>query len=185
MQNTHLQSSATALHSTRLPPQVPVVLPIPQQAHAIVYHRHPFIKPNDDMLTNIQATFIVRPNVQNDIYELFVSRNKTTIFHNFAHIPNYKTSVMMNKLFRKIKENERLDTMEESDDEEEFENVELDKFVSMKNEYRMVCRLNKKFCKWVPIQISVSSDIISELQVTQHEFRYLPKKYTSRNYAHH
>lgn len=154
-----------------------------------------FIKPADEMLTNIQAVFIVRPNVQNDIYELFVKRASSTaakstaattcVFHNFAHIPNYKTSVMMNALFRKIKENTRLDTMEESDNDDEFENTEQDKFVSLKTEYKMVCRLNKKFCRWVPISIvcgngnAPNQDIIAELQVKQHELRYLPKKYVN------
>ena len=37
-----------------------------------------------------------------------------------ACIPNYKTSMMMNALFRNIKENRNLDLLEESDDEEEF-----------------------------------------------------------------
>ena len=158
--------------------------------------RIPFVKPNDDMLTNIQAVFIVRPHVQNDIYELYVRSPKLSmssspdyVFHNFAHIPNYKTSVMMNTIFRKIKENARLDSMEESDDEEEFENIEQDKFVSLKTEYKMICRLNKKFCKWVPIQIvsaeglsssSQPQDIIMETHVKQHELRYLPKKYVQR-----
>lgn len=162
-----------------------------------ILRRFPFVKPNDDMLTNIQAVFMIRPNVQNDIYELYVKSYKSPlsstnadhlIFHNFAHIPNYKTSVMMNTIFRKIKENARLDSMEESDDDEEFENIEHDKFVSLQAEYKMICRLNKKFCKWVPIQIvatesvssSMSQDIITESHVKQHEVRYLPKKYVPR-----
>ena len=35
----------------------------------------------------------------------------------------------MNELFRNIKENSNLDLLEESDDEEEFENVNPDKYV--------------------------------------------------------
>jgi hypothetical protein len=144
-----------------------------------------FVKPNDEMLTNIQAVFIVRPNIQNDIYELFVTSTTRTrssseyIFHSFAHIPNYKTSVMMNNLFRKIKENDRLDSMEESDEDEEFENTDPGKFViSFKTEYVMICRLNKKFCKWVPISIAASSaTIVTDIQVKQHEVRYLSKKW--------
>ena len=34
-------------------------------------------------------------------------------------IPDYKTSVFMNDLFRTIKENKNLDLLEESDDEED------------------------------------------------------------------
>ena len=35
----------------------------------------------------------------------------------------------MNNIFRNIKENTNLDALEESDDEEEFENISLDKYV--------------------------------------------------------
>lgn len=138
-----------------------------------------YIKPDDEALTNIHAVFIVRPNVQNDIYELFVSaghpRNGTdhAVFHNFAHIPNFKTSVMMNRLFRNIRENERLDTMEESETEEEFENIELDKYVTLHKEYKLLCRLNKKFCRWVPISVApVISEVVNDFLVKQHESRY-------------
>jgi len=138
-----------------------------------------YIKPDDDMLTNIQAVFIVRPNVQNDIYELFVRTRGTggtgmiDVFHNFAHIPNYKTSIMMNRLFRNIRENERLDAMEESEDEDEFENIELDKYVSLHKEYKFVCKLNKKFCRWVPISVvPETSEMANDFQVKQHESRY-------------
>ena len=138
-----------------------------------------YIKPDDEALTNIHAVFIVRPNVQNDIYELFVSagnpRNGTdhTLFHNFAHIPNFKTSIMMNRLFRNIRENECLDTMEESETEEEFENIELDKYVSLHKEYKLLCRLNKKFCRWVPISVApVISEVVNDFIVKQHESRY-------------
>jgi hypothetical protein len=141
-----------------------------------------FIQPSDEMLTNIQAIFIVRPNIQNDIYELFVLPSAAAssrggrfeyVFHNFAHIPGYKTSVMMNRLFRNITENERLDTMEESDDETEFENTEPDKYVTLTKEYRMTCRFNKRFCRWVPIELATKNDIITDNQVKQHEIRYI------------
>jgi hypothetical protein len=137
-----------------------------------------FIQPPDEMLTNIQATFIVRPNIQNDIYELFVLQSGggrgrcEYVFHNFAHISGYKTSVMMNRLFRNITENERLDTMEESEDESEFENTEPDKYVTLTKEYKMICRFNKRFCRWVPIEIASKGDIITDYQVKQHEIRY-------------
>ena len=55
---------------------------------------------------------------------------------------------MMNKLFRNIKENQNLDALEESDDEEEFEDERPDKFVYLNKEYKMVCKYNTKFNKW-------------------------------------
>jgi hypothetical protein len=61
---------------------------------------------------------------------------------------------MMNKLFRNIKENQNLDALEESDDEEEFENECADKFVYLDRSLKMVCQFNHKFKKWSPIKIA-------------------------------
>ena len=94
--------------------------------------------------------FVVKPDIQNDIYHLYSSNEYVGI----ACIPDYKTSVMMNKLFRNIKENDDLDALEESDNEEEFENPNLDKFVNLDKSHKMVCSLNTKFKKWVPIKIT-------------------------------
>ena len=67
---------------------------------------------------------LVKPHLQNDIYEVFSQGNdKKLISRGFTYIPDYKTSIFMNKLFRTIKENDNLDALEESDDEEEFENI--------------------------------------------------------------
>jgi len=94
--------------------------------------------------------FICKPDIQNDIYHLYTVDNE---YAGLAAIPDYKTSVMMNKLFRIIKENNDLDTLEESDDEEEFENINIDKFVYLDKSYKMICNFNNKFKKWVPIKI--------------------------------
>ena len=49
------------------------------------------------------------------------------VFFDYALIQDYKTSILMNKLFRNIKENDNLDLLIESDDEDEFEDVDEDK----------------------------------------------------------
>jgi hypothetical protein len=95
--------------------------------------------------------FICKPDIQNDIYHLYTLDND---YIGLAAIPDYKTSVMMNKLFRTIKENNDLDALEESDHEEEFENANVDKFVYLDKSYKMVCNFNNKFKKWVPIKIT-------------------------------
>ena len=59
----------------------------------------------------------------------------------------------MNKLFRTIKENYKLDSLEESDSEEEFENINEDKFVNLQKIVYMKCLYMKKFKKWKPIEI--------------------------------
>ena len=106
------------------------------------------IRVNKEVLTKL---FIVKPDIQNDIYHLYTLDN---VYEGIACIPDYKTSVMMNKLFRTIKENNDLDALEESDDEEEFENPNIDKFVNLEKSYKMTCSLNRKFKKWVPIKIN-------------------------------
>jgi len=94
--------------------------------------------------------FICKPDIQNDIYHLYTPDNQ---YVGLAAIPDYKTSIMMNKLFRIIKENNDLDALEESDDEEEFENSNVDKFVYLDRSYKMVCNFNNKFKKWIPNKI--------------------------------
>ena len=56
----------------------------------------------------------------------------------------------MNKLFRKIKENDNLDLLEESDSEDEFEDISDDKYVNMASQYVMNCAYNLKFGLWEP-----------------------------------
>lgn len=102
------------------------------------------------------AVFKVKPDVQNDIYYLYSYDDNTRdyVYFNIAYIPDFKTSVMMNKLFRNIKENNNLDALEESDDDEEFENGKEDRFVYLNREFNMVCSFNYKFKKWTPLRIS-------------------------------
>jgi len=72
---------------------------------------------------------------------------------NVAYIPTYKTSVFMNSLFRKIKENIHIDYIEESDDEEEFQNIDEDKYVDIDKVLLMECMFHTKFKKWVPTRV--------------------------------
>lgn len=102
--------------------------------------------------------FVVRADIQNDIYHLSDLSDSSSALstdsnanENIASIPDYKTSVMMNSLFRSIKENKSLDALEESDDEDEFENINLDKFVDLSKKVKMKCVYNYKFKKWTPI----------------------------------
>ena len=63
----------------------------------------------------------------------------------------------MNGIFRKIKENVNLDYIEESDDEDDFENAEPDKYVDLNKKVNMECQFNYKFKKWMPIRVVDSS----------------------------
>ena len=116
--------------------------------------------PQSSTNTNTRL-FYIKPDLQNDIYYLYDTKSYTLdslkessiISKNIAHIPDYKTSVLMNKLFRNIKENRNLDALEESDDEEEFENIQIDKFVDLNKVLKMRCNFNYKFQAWVPLQV--------------------------------
>ena len=98
----------------------------------------------------VYKIFTVKPDIQNDIYSLCSPLGN---FIEYACIPDYKTSIMMNKLFRNIKENTCLDYLEESDDETEFENSNIDKFVYLDKTYKMNCEYNYKFKKWIPVSV--------------------------------
>lgn len=97
------------------------------------------------------AYFKVKPQIKCDIYNLYVADEKKP--HGVGAITNYKTSVMMNDLFRNIKENQNLDLLEESDDEQEFENISEDKYVDLKKSYTMKCVFVPRFRKWKPVEV--------------------------------
>ena len=98
--------------------------------------------------------FVIKADVQNDVYHLHVkNRHGSLEKYDVAAIPDYKTSVMMNKIFRKIKENANLDALEESDDDEEFENISEDKFVFLDKSVTMECSFLKRTNTYVPLTI--------------------------------
>jgi hypothetical protein len=97
--------------------------------------------------------FKIMADIDPDIYHLYIMKNGIEEYVDMAFIPDYKTSVMMNKLFRNIKENDNLDAIEESDNEEEFENCKEDKYVYLDRSFQMDCEYNYKFKRWVPISV--------------------------------
>ncbi len=104
---------------------------------------------------NYSTVLMVYADIQFDIDRLYAfGRNRSRVYYNIANIPNYKKSVFMNSLFRNVRENENLDYIEESEDEEDFENVNVDKFVDLKKSIPMECTFNRKFKKWVPVRIA-------------------------------
>jgi hypothetical protein len=98
------------------------------------------------------TVFKLKAGLDQDIYNLYVYNGKTNDYdyHDVAFIPDYKTSVFMNGIFRNIKENRCLDALEESDDEQEFEDERDDKYVDLEKSVKMLCEYSHKFKKWVP-----------------------------------
>ena len=104
------------------------------------------MQPNPNAM--LTRTFVIRADAQNDIYYMLRSRDEPITANTMiAHIPNYKTSVMMNALFRNIKENRNLDALEESDDEEES----LIPLVDLNKRVPMSCAFNHRFKRWQPV----------------------------------
>jgi hypothetical protein len=126
----------------------------------IIAKQVPNVNPNSSYKNTTKrerfAVFQIKPEIQNDIYYLYCFDNNTQslVHYNIACIPDFKTSVMMNKLFRNIKENNNLDTLEESDNEDEFENDKEDRFVYLDREFNMLCSYNYKFKKWTPLKLA-------------------------------
>ena len=126
----------------------------------IIAKQVPIVNTNSSYKNNNKreklAVFQIKPEIQNDIYYLYCYDNNShsLVHYNIACIPDFKTSVMMNKLFRNIKENNNLDTLEESDNEDEFENDKEDRFVYLDREFNMLCSYNYKFKKWTPLKLA-------------------------------
>ena len=101
-----------------------------------------------EKISNITyKNFMIRADLKEDIYHLYQDE-----YVGNALIPNLETSKMMNSIFRRIKENDNLDLLEESDDDDEFENIDEDKYVDLEKIYRFRCVLHGRFNMWVPIE---------------------------------
>ena len=94
-------------------------------------------------------------DIKYNVYNLYVYDNYNGIqFYQKTYIPDYKTSVMLNNKFRIIKENTNLDLLEESDDEDEFENIDEDKFVYLDRYYNFRCYYHLKSKRWIPFELT-------------------------------
>jgi hypothetical protein len=100
------------------------------------------------------TVFVVSADIKFDIYHLYAcGKQMKNEYYGVAYVPSYKSSVFMNTLFRKIRENNNIDYVEESEDEEDFENIKEDKYVDLKKRLWMECVFHPKFKKWVPVKV--------------------------------
>ncbi len=93
--------------------------------------------------------FVAIADYRQDVYKLYNMEPVESEFVDYAYIPDYTTSVLMNKYFRKIKENENLDCIEESDDDEDDGESNLIPGAV----YQVKCKLHHRFKKWVPVEV--------------------------------
>ena len=109
----------------------------------------------------LPTVFLVTADIQFDVYHLYAyGKGSQQIYYNVAYIPSYQVSCMMNGIFRKIKENADLDAIEESDDEEDFEDMREDKYVDLQKTIQMECIYLAKFKKWVPKRVVQGQKIV-------------------------
>lgn len=99
-------------------------------------------------ITNEIKKLYIKATTEFDIYKCYTIKDKKMELLGKLHIPNYISSVKLNKLFRNIIENENIDYIEESDDEDNFQNESFDKFVDLNKTLLMKCKFNNKMNKW-------------------------------------
>lgn len=135
---------------------------IPSQT--MISHMNPLssrpIKPDyNKPQYRMPTVFLVTADIKYDVYHLFAcGKNTTPVYYGVAGIQNYRTSIFMNRIFRNIVENHRLDAIEESDDDEDFQNTAADKYVDLKKVCMMECVFNSKFKKWIPVRLINNKD---------------------------
>jgi hypothetical protein len=140
---------------------------VPYQIYSIqnrhLYSNGPFYNEKIVIDKKIYATFLIKPTIMTDIYKLYLCNNvdnnnvdddENYIEYKYAYIPDIKTSVMMNSIFRNIRENDNIDYIEESENEDEFEDISLDKYVDLKKKCKMLCLYTKKYDSWIPMKVS-------------------------------
>lgn len=111
-------------------------------------YSHDFTKPQ----YRHKTVFEVKADPMADTYHLFAYGKKgAREYFGKATVNNYETSVKLNKMFRIVRENDNLDTIEESDDEEEFQNTSPHKYVKLDKTAVLLCEFSKKFRKWAII----------------------------------
>ena len=144
-------------------PALPMALPVPA-VHVKNIHKKGNV---------IEGFFKVKTGISEDNYELYCydSSGAYNEPYDIALISTYKKSVLMNNIFRNIKENKNLDLLEESDNEEEFENINIDKFVDINKIIIMRCVYNRRFKKWEPME-EINEKYVNKIKlITQKELQ--------------
>jgi hypothetical protein len=95
-----------------------------------------------------QMIWSVSAELEDDIYTIRDGGDRVI---GTALIPTYTSSVAMNRLFRRVRENTCLDHIEDSEDEDDFESDRIDQFVNLDKNIHMVCELHPRFKKWMPL----------------------------------
>ena len=130
-------------------------------------HRDPCKTVSPKIMQRIkEAVFITQADIQDDVYHLFAynptSPDKKT-YINVAFIATLKDSIFMNKVFRKIRENDNIELGEESEDEDTFQNIQPNKYVDTNKFVKIRYKYLTKWRKWAPIAIAHAKDKVISL----------------------
>ena len=106
---------------------------------------------NNTSSRNKIMNFTVMADNKHNVYNLYYFDNGLKFFQK-TYIPDYKTTTVLNEEFRIIKEDYNLDLLEESDDEDEFENINDDKYVHQDKKINFKCYFHSKMKRWVPFE---------------------------------
>ena len=137
--------------------------------HRQLYKRAPFLNEVVTVEQKFEQIFYIKATVDPDIYALYYNGDGGIIRYKLACIPDYKTSVYMNDIFRDIKENKNLDRLEESDDDEEFENISADKYVDLEKMELFQCVYVRYYKSWKPIKMVTTGRICSSTDILKLE----------------
>ena len=111
------------------------------------------------------AIFNITADPQLDLYHLYAYGGPgVAIYCGLAAIQTFKTSIFMNKLFRRIRENDNLDLAEESEDEGDFENMDADKYVNLNAVIPVECVFNQKHKKWMPVRLAGKTERLIHIE---------------------
>ena len=137
-----------------------VLKPIPKFDYSKPAYRYP-------------AVFNVTADPQLDLYHLYAygGAQNPPVYCGLAGVQSFRTSIFMNRLFRRIRENENLDFAEESEDEADFENMDANKYVNLDAVLQIECVFNQKHKRWIPVRLSRDRLIHIEKLVMGGEWR--------------
>ena len=143
---------------------------------------------NSGQLNNLNIgpkVFKLKAGLEQDIYNLYVYNVKTNDYeyYDVAFIPDYNTSVLMNGIFRNIRENINLDLLEESDDEDDFEDEREDKYVNLEKSVKMLCEYSNKFKKWIPKKCVQNKEKVTIMNEVKHLLSQENKVYEKNKYS--
>ena len=105
-----------------------------------------------------QLVLDVRARQVNDVYDLVCADGGVV---GTAAVPSYARSVALNRIFRNVRENENLDLLEESEDEEIFQSVGPGRYVDLQKCVRMVCTRVPRYPRLEPVRAAAPDASLS------------------------